>query len=138
MNATLKISVGELVAFCCRSGDLGSSGVPVTAQEGIRAHLKIQRKYSGQAIAEQSIKLTTVVDEFDIELGGRIDLLFNNEVPPKIQELKTVRRLSRHETQSSQDDLFADNNNLHWAQVKCYAACYAIENKLPQVQVSLN
>ena len=138
MNATLKISVGELVAFCCRSGDLGSSGIPVTAQEGIRAHLKIQRKYSGQAIAEQSVKLTTVVDEFDIELGGRIDLLFNNEVPPKIQELKTVRRLNRHETQSSQDDLFADNNNLHWAQVKCYAACYAIENKLPQVQVSLN
>lgn len=110
----------------------------VTAQDGIRAHQKIQRKYKDQAIAEQSIKLKTTVDEFNIELGGRIDLLFENETPPKIQELKTVRHFSGREPQSSQDDLFADNDSLHWAQVKCYAACYAIENELPQVQVSLN
>lgn len=138
MNATLKISVGELIDFCCRRGDLGSDGMSVTAQQGIRAHQKIQRKYRDQALAEQSIKFKTVVDEFDIELSGRIDLLFEHDIPPRVQELKTVRHFRALESHSSQDDLFTDNDSLHWAQVKCYAACYAIENKLQRIQVSLN
>jgi DNA excision repair protein ERCC-2 len=138
LNSTLKIGIGELVEFCCRSGDLGSSGPSASAQDGIRAHQKIQRRYKNEAIAEQAVRLKITLDEFDIELAGRIDLLFANEVPPRVQELKTVRQFSRQPINTSQDDLFSNNDNLHWAQVKCYAACYAIENNLAQVAVSLN
>ena len=138
MNATLKIGIGALVDFCCRSGDLGSDGASVSAQDGIRAHQKIQRKYKAQATAEQSIKFTTTVDEFDIELSGRIDLLFEHEIPPHVQELKTVRHFSQLDIKASQDDMFANRDSLHWAQVKCYAACYAIENNLELIKVGLN
>ena len=40
----LKLGIRELVAFCCRKGDLGGEDSPgVKAMEGLRIHQKIQR-----------------------------------------------------------------------------------------------
>lgn len=131
MNRNLKIAIRELVEFCCRGGDLGSQdGPPVKALDGIRVHQKIQRRYREEASAEQKLQYQTQVDDTDIELSGRVDLLFANEAPPRLEEIKTVQRFKQ--------DLFANHNDAHWAQVKCYAACYVIAKQIDEVSVSVN
>ncbi|MFV2031388.1 MAG: ATP-dependent DNA helicase [Gammaproteobacteria bacterium] len=131
MSISLKLGVRELVEFCCRSGDLGFDGGPsASAQEGIQTHQKIQRRYRGKALAEQTLKLEIPVDEYQVELGGRVDLIFADESPPRLEEIKTVY--------SFLVKFSEDYNTAHWAQVKCYAACYALERDLDRVAVSLN
>jgi Rad3-related DNA helicase len=96
--------------------------------EGLQIHQKIQQRYQQQAVAELSVKRLIRIDDTDIELGGRIDLVFADETPPRIEEIKTVYA---HAT-GNEDDV------LHWAQLKCYGACYAAEHQLEQVNLSLN
>ena len=129
MADKLKIGIRELVEFCCREGDLGGDDGPgVKALDGLQTHQKIQRRYNAQAEAEVSVRLTTRIDDQEIELGGRIDLLFVTEVPPRIEEIKTVYA---HLATDSGDAL-------HWAQLKCYGACYTLEHQLDQINLSLN
>ena len=129
MAASLRIGIRELVEFSCRSGDLGGDGGSgVKALQGLHTHQKIQQRYAAEATAEYAIKRVINIDGEDIELGGRIDLLFAGESPPRIEEIKTV---SKHSAARQQDAL-------HWAQLKCYAACYASEQGLAEVMLSLN
>ena len=129
MADALKIGVRELVEFCCRDGDLGYDSAPsIKALDGLQTHQKIQRQYRADAESEVSVRLLTRVDDRDIELGGRVDLLFADESPPRIEELKTVYA---HAVVDSEDAL-------HWAQLKCYGACYAREHELAEVNLSLN
>jgi len=129
MADKLKLGIRELVEFCCRNGDLGYDNSPgVRALEGLQTHQKIQRRYRGQAEAEIAVKLLTRIDDFEIELGGRIDLLFADEAPPRIEEIKTVYT---HGVGNADDAV-------HWAQLKCYGACYAREHQLDEVNLSLN
>ena len=129
MALQLKLGVRELVEFCCRGGDLGLDNSPgVRALEGLQTHQKIQRRYASKADSEVAVKWQLQVDDFDIELGGRIDLLFAAEAPRRIEEIKTVYR---HAPGGEQDAV-------HWAQLKCYGACYAREHRLEQVTLCLN
>ena len=129
MAHKLKLGIRELVEFCCRDGDLGNDNGPgVKAMDGLQTHQKIQRRYNALAEAETRIGLRICIDDFEIELGGRIDLLFAGESPPRIEEIKTVYS---HQ-QGAVDD------TVNWAQLKCYGACYAIEHQLDEVRLSLN
>jgi len=129
MADVLKIGVRELVEFCCRDGDLGYDSAPsIKALDGLQIHQKVQRRYRSEAEPEVSVKLLTRVDDREVELGGRIDLLFADESPPRIEEIKTVYA---HATADTEDAL-------HWAQLKCYGACYAHEHALGEVNLSLN
>lgn len=129
MAQALKLGVRELVEFCCRDGDLGyDSGPGVKALQGLQIHQEIQRHYHDQADAERRVTLRRRIGEFDIELGGRIDLLFAAETPPRIEEIKTVYS----HLENSADDA------LHWAQLKCYGACYCTEFELDEINLSLN
>ena len=129
MADKLKLGIRELVEFCCRNGDLGYDNSPgVKALEGQQTHQKIQQRYRGQAAAETAVKLLARIDDLDIELGGRIDLLFASESPPRIEEIKTVYA---HGAGNADDPV-------HWAQLKCYGACYAREHQLDEVNLSLN
>jgi DNA excision repair protein ERCC-2 len=131
MNKSIKLGIRQLVEFSCRSGDLGYETQPaVSAIEGIRTHQKIQKRYRQQASAEHSLKYIVSIDEYEVELGGRVDLLFADETPPRIEEIKTVYRYSK-------DDLVSYEEP-HWAQARCYAACYAVDQQLDEVVVSLN
>jgi len=128
---SIKLGIRQLVEFSCRSGDLGYETQPaVSAIEGIRTHQKIQKRYRQEASAEHSLKYIANIDEYEVELGGRIDLLFADETPPRIEEIKTVYRYLKDE--------LARDNELHWAQARCYAACYALDQQLDEVAVSLN
>jgi Rad3-related DNA helicase len=141
MARSLKLGIRELVEFCCRAGDLGAdSGPGVKALEGLQTHQKIQRRYNALAEAEVRVGLHARIDGFEIELGGRIDLLFARESPPRIEEIKTVYN---HSTSHSGNDLLSDTSTqgadaLHWAQLKCYGACFAAQHQLDEVNLSLN
>lgn len=131
MSETVKLSIRQLAEFCCRRGDLGFDGGPgVKAQEGLRTHQAIQKRYKKQAIAEYRIQFEVDIDEFHIELGGRIDLIFEQESPPRVEEVKTVY--------SFMNSFSASFDEPHWAQAKCYAACYAIEKTIDTLAISLN
>ncbi len=131
MTSPLKIGIRQLVEFCCRSGDLGFEGGPsASALEGLRTHQKIQKRYHKEAIAEHRLKLTFEIDGTSIELGGRIDLLFDQESPPRVEEIKTIYSLMNSFSERYDEP--------HWAQVKCYAAGYAIEQNIDRVVTSLN
>lgn len=129
----LKLGIRELVEFSCRDGDLGYDDSPgVKAMEGLQTHQKIQRRYSALASAEVRIGLQIQIDDFAIELGGRIDLLFADESPPRVEEIKTVYS---HAQGDHADDA---RDGVHWAQLKCYGACYAAEHELAEIRLSLN
>ncbi len=129
MAQALKLGVRELVEFCCRDGDLGyDNGPGVKALQGLQTHQEIQHHYGDRADAERRVALQLHIDEFDVELGGRIDLLFAGEIPPRIEEIKTVYSHLENTT----DDA------LHWAQLKCYGACYCAELQLDEIKLSLN
>jgi len=129
MARELKLGIRELVEFCCRGGDLGHGGGPgVKAIEGLRTHQKIQHRYRRQAEAEVTLVTSWQIDDLEVELGGRIDLLFADETPPRIEEIKTVQA-------HAVDD---DDLDLHWAQLKCYGACYACLHGLDEINLSLN
>ena len=131
MVDSLKLGIRQLAEFCCRSGDLGFDGGPgVKAQEGLRTHQAIQKRYRKQATAEYRIVTEIDIDEFRVELGGRIDLLFEHETPPRIEEIKTVYSFMNQFSESFEE--------AHWAQAKCYAACYALQSDDDQLGVSLN
>jgi len=129
MADRLKLGIRELVEFCCRNGDLGyDNGPGVKALDGLQTHQKIQQRYRDEADAEVAVKLLIGIDDFDIELGGRIDLVFSSATPLRIEEIKTVYA----QAAGNEDDA------VHWAQLKCYAACYAAEHQLDEVRLSLN
>ncbi len=129
MADELKIGVRELVEFCCRDGNLGyDNGPGIKALDGLQTHQKIQKRYHADAESEVVVKLLVRVDDQDIELGGRIDLLFSAEAPPRIEEIKTVYA---HVAGDADD-------TMHWAQLKCYGACYAREHEFDEVNLCLN
>jgi Rad3-related DNA helicase len=141
MARSLKLGIRELVEFCCRAGDLGADNGPgVKALDGVQTHQKIQRRYNALAEAEVRVGLHARIDDFEIELGGRIDLLFVTESPPRIEEIKTVYS---HSPSHSGRDLISDASShgadaVHWAQLKCYGACYVAQHRLDEVSLSLN
>ena len=141
MAQSLKLDIRELVEFCCRAGDLGNNNGPgVKALDGLQTHQKVQRRYNALAEAEVRVGLHARIDDFEIELCGRIDLLFASESPPRIEEIKTVYS---HSSSHSGRDLLSDlaghgAEAVHWAQLKCYGACYAAEHQLDEVSLSLN
>ena len=129
MAQRLKLGIRELVEFCCRDGDLGyDDGPGIRALDGLHTHQKIQRRYRAEAEAEVALQWRCRIDGREIELGGRIDLLFRNHSPPRIEEIKTVHSHQR-------DD---GGNAMHRAQLKCYGAGYAREHGLDRVELCLN
>ena len=131
MSKLVKIGIRQLVEICCRRGDLGFEGGPSpSALEGLRTHQKIQQRYQQEAVAEYRIKHSFNISQYDVELGGRIDLVFDKEGPPRVEEIKTIYSFMNSFSDADEES--------HWAQVKCYAACYAIEQNIQSVCISLN
>lgn len=156
MDKLTKISVRELVEFVLRAGDLVSSFSGTTrAIEGIRAHQKVQKSMEKKYNIENNeneedldkdyidkaalvktkylseVKISYVVneDEVDLEINGRIDGIINDGKNTIIHEIKS--------TTESLQFIEEDYNLLHWAQAKCYAYIYAVQNSLDYLGVQL-
>ncbi|MFZ0726193.1 MAG: ATP-dependent DNA helicase [Desulfobacterales bacterium] len=135
MKRKLTIAVRELVEFVCRSGDLVASFSGARrAVEAIRAHQKIQKSRPPTYRPEVTIGLQHETDAFLLSLSGRIDGVFSETgtdgaTRTVIDEIKTTDR--------DLDQLTAEQNPLHWGQVKCYAYMVAVAQDLGQIDAQL-
>ncbi|MFV8782615.1 ATP-dependent DNA helicase [Microbulbifer sp. SA54] len=116
---TLRLSVGELVAFACRTGDLlADAPAGPTAQEGIRAHQKLQKRRPPGSEAEYRLQVEFLFAGQPVQLCGRVDILHQ---PAMLEEIKT--------TYCPPQKLPEAVRKLHWAQLKIYGFCYLLEQQ---------
>ncbi|QOR34943.1 ATP-dependent DNA helicase [Clostridium sp. 'deep sea'] len=132
INNKIKISVGDFVQFAFKSGDIKSVFLSNNrAVDGIKAHQKIQKRFKNEYInfeSEITIKHEFTIENTNIELNGRIDGIFKDNIPT-ITEIKSVA--------IDLAEITEDYSLLHWAQCKVYALMYALQNDLNQIIVQL-
>lgn len=117
----LKISVLKLVKCVLRSGDLVSTyKVASRKVEGARAHRKIQKKSSDEYIPEVHIFHLIKKKDFHLEVSGIIDGVIEKDGHLTIDEIKTTTKKLKQITENDYPQ--------HWAQAKCYAYIYAVQN----------
>ena len=133
---TVRVSVRNLVAFAMQTGDIDSGFVGSSRlAEGIWHHQAIQRENKLASApgnvyrAEVTVSHAVTKSGIRLEVGGRIDGIFEGEDSVTIQEIKT--------TSESLGDLTIDSNPLYWAQAQCYGYMYAHEYKLKNVKIQL-
>jgi Rad3-related DNA helicase len=118
------VSVTTLADFACRSGDLVPEGVAgPTAREGIRAHQKLQRavleeaeRNNRQVESEVRMSGRVTIDECDITITGRVDLVDHHT--HRLSEIKT--------TLVPAEQVPEYQRALHWAQLYLYGYLYLI------------
>jgi len=126
----IKLSVRNLVEFVLRSGDLNSTFIGSSrALEGTKAHRTVQGSYGSEYNAEVFLRYSFSYKGFAITLEGRADGIFADGEVTVIDEIKS--------TLKSLKDIEEDYNPLHWAQGKCYAYMYAMENNIDNIDVNL-
>jgi DNA excision repair protein ERCC-2 len=134
----IKISVRNLVEFVLRAGDLDTRFMGSSrAVEGTKAHQKIQKenkeKYSvifgEEYSSEVSLKHSVQYNGGTIVIEGRADGILIKDKVVTIDEIKTVTK--------DLELLEEDYNSLHWAQAKCYAYIYGVQNNLQTINVQL-
>lgn len=124
----LKLSVKQLVEFACRSGDLvGAGQAGPTAQQGIKAHQQLQSRRADTHSSEVALKAVLQVDDTEVRLGGRIDLLNDSVTPASLEEIKS--------TLVPPDKLSDSIVNLHWAQLKVYGYLYLLKQREKKTEV---
>ena len=130
MNKEIKVSVRNLVEFVLRSGDLDSTFMGASrALEGTRGHQKVQNSYDENCESEVVLKHSFKHRGFSITLEGRADGILKDGYTIVIDEIKTTTR--------PLESIDEDYNQLHWAQGKCYAYIYSMENNLEEIDVQL-
>ena len=130
MKQVLKISVRNLVEFIMRRGSIDDRYIGASkALEGIKGHQVVQKLYKEKDQAEVSIKHKFSIDNYEINIEGRIDGLLFEDEKVIIDEIKTTTR----------DLLFIDENTnpLHFAQAKCYGYIYCIQNYIDIIDIQL-
>jgi len=130
-DTRLQTSVRDLVAFCLRSGDLGSSFVSAQrAVEGTRGHQYAQDQRPPEYRSEVSVRhrVDDADSELSLEVVGRVDGVLHEGDELLVEEIKT--------TYGSLDDQRPDNQH-HWAQAKIYAHILAQELQPRRIQVQL-
>ncbi|MBN1982974.1 MAG: ATP-dependent DNA helicase [Chitinivibrionales bacterium] len=126
----MRISVGELVAFACRSGDLETGRIGFGRQEDpIKIHQKIQKSRPADYRAEVAVVYGAAIESGELEIGGRIDGVYTYPDRVIIEEIKT--------TFEELGSLEQEPNLSHWAQAQCYAFIYAEQNQLSSIEIQL-
>lgn len=133
MENKVKLPVRQLVEFIMRSGDIDSRYVEKDRMyEGAKAHRIIQKDNAKNYEDYKSeVTLSAIIEDEDISytLEGRADGVFRDGTDMFIDEIKT--------TVLPLDSIDEDFNDTHWAQAKCYAYIYAVQNNLAGISVQL-
>ncbi|MDA7667857.1 hypothetical protein N8611_02490, partial [bacterium] len=114
------ISVRDLVSFVWREGGLARSferRLPNRALKGTRGHQEIQKNRPSGYVPEVSIRYEHSIGNDLLRVFGRIDGVFSDQAPVIVEEIKTVTRLWD-----------GKSDPLHWAQLRFYAAVYAVKH----------
>jgi DNA excision repair protein ERCC-2 len=99
------------------------------ALEGIRGHQKLQHKRPGNYTPEVSVTLEIECEGASLEIGGRIDGVFDHDGKTTIEEIKTTSR--------SLDYYREHENPYHWGQLQVYAYIYCQIHKLTALNTRL-
>jgi DNA excision repair protein ERCC-2 len=130
MKKSIRISVGILAQSVLYSGDLSSGFLGSTRPgDGIVAHRHIQNSREGEYSQEVSVSFITEIQDFVLEVNGRIDGIMHLHDRVIIEEIKT--------THQSLDHFEKVDNPLHWSQLKIYAYIYSVQESLDEIEVQL-
>ena len=132
MKKLIKISVRAFVEHLLRQGDLSSVfdlSSRTSGYSGLRAHQKIQKSRPDTYNSEVPVFYRIDNESLTLDIQGRIDGVYRQNGSVVIEEIKTTRR--------DLDNFIAEQNSLHWAQVKTYAAMYSLENNIDNIQAQL-
>ncbi len=129
-KAQIKISIRNLVELVLRSGDIDNRLVSSNRMlEGTRIHQKIQKESGEKYAKEVYLSYDYQIEGFTIKLEGRADGVITEPEGIVIDEIKSTARPLEH--------IDGDFSLLHWAQAKCYAFIYCIQNDLDNIFVQL-
>jgi DNA excision repair protein ERCC-2 len=133
LKRQLNIPVRTLVEHSLRSGDLSREFVDFSmndrAMEGIRAHRKIRDSRPDEYRAEVTVTHRVEIDDFIIDIDGRLDGVYEYPDNAVVDEIKsTTRSLETYEK---------GQPPVHWGQVKVYAYIYAAKKGLKEIDVQL-
>ena len=123
-----KVSVRELVEFVHKKESIDNRKQSNhTALEGSKIHRKLQQSMDENYQSEVSLKTVYQGKQFDIQLEGRCDGIWQKENQIIIDEIKT----GEHTFEQLEDATL----QLFMAQAKIYAYIYALQEKLEEVVV---
>lgn len=123
-------SVRTLVEFVYLCGDLDRPFLDhQRALDGARIHRKLQNTSTEHYDAEVYLKHTTLIDDISFEVEGRADGIIHRGDSIVIDEIKT--------TYLPYDEITEDLKEVHWAQAKCYAYFYCLQENLSNIIVQL-
>ena len=89
----IRISVRNLVEFILRSGDIDNriaASDKDAMQMGAKIHRKIQRQMGANYHSEVTLKCLVECDDFDIQVEGRADGIFDQDECVYIDEIKGI------------------------------------------------
>lgn len=131
-DGKLKISVRTLVEFICKSGNIDNRFKGVTDKNamdaGSKAHRRIQKSMGSDYRAEVPFKFTVPGENYDIEIEGRADGIFENDGYVTIDEIKGTYRDIRYITEPVY---------VHEAQAMCYAYFYSARENVDDMKIRL-
>lgn len=130
----IKLPIRQLVELIMRSGDIDSRYAAAKDRmiEGAQAHRALQkenRELYADYRSEVALSLEYSRNGTDYLLGGRADGIFSQDGLHTIDEIKT--------TMLPVGEIDENFNIAHWAQAKCYAYIFAVQNGLPEIAVQL-
>lgn len=129
-KSQIKISIRNLVELVLRSGDIDNRLVSSNRMlEGTRIHQKIQKESGEKYAKEVYLSFDYEIEEFVIKLEGRADGIITEPDGIVIDEIKSTAR-----PLELIDETFSI---LHWAQAKCYAFIFAVQNNLEGIWVQI-
>ncbi|SKC84743.1 ATP-dependent DNA helicase [Maledivibacter halophilus] len=143
----IKISVRNLVEFVLRSGDLDTSFRSTSrAVEGTRAHQKVQKSKGENYEAEVMLRHSFKYRGFVFKIEGRADGIIKEAIGSNVKNDENLA-LGSHtslicideikSTMKSLEAIDENYNEVHWAQAKCYAYIYSLQNGLKNIDVQL-
>ncbi|WP_455675542.1 helicase C-terminal domain-containing protein [Pradoshia sp.] len=130
MKKEYRISIRHLVEYVYRSGDLDNRfRVATSMSEGTRIHQEIQSAYEADDEKEVFLRHQMEEEGITFTLEGRCDGILHRGEEVIIQEIKS--------TSQDIEVLKETSYPVHWAQAKCYAYIYAVQNNLSSMKVEL-
>jgi DNA excision repair protein ERCC-2 len=127
---SIQIAVRSLVEYVYLAGSIVTGFRSASSlTDGTKAHQKVQKQYTEQDQKEVYLKAEIAHKDLLFVIDGRCDGLLQQDGLITIDEIKsTVRDFS---------EINADSYPVHWAQAKCYAYMYALDNGLEEIRVQL-
>ncbi|MEN6340916.1 MAG: ATP-dependent DNA helicase [Clostridiaceae bacterium] len=120
-----RVAVRTMVETVLQSGSISPMASSRRLLDGIRGHQALQAVAAEGAVNEVSISGKVCSENIELTVYGRIDRLYGAE---RIEEIKT--------TYASGEQL-SGGDAQHWAQAKCYACLFCLDNHLEQIELRL-